>query len=150
MNHFHQWFIHCVHQWSFEILTLVFFGIRGENYLSMTRASTLDFRRKTQGQNNWSGPLRPVNAIKNKFPTYKNGMNGIVIKFADEPETPWLKESVAKETADLLDRRQRLSVRELAMKFEKGLSTATLLSNEVWVFLIPEHSFSNWFSYYRP
>ncbi|KAF7080135.1 hypothetical protein CFC21_084260 [Triticum aestivum] len=71
----------------------------------MTRASTLDFRRKTQGQNNWSGPSRPVNAIKNKFPTYKN--------------------------ADLLDRRQRLSVRELAMKFEKGLSTATLLSNEV-------------------
>ncbi|XBI07647.1 hypothetical protein VPH35_135518 [Triticum aestivum] len=71
----------------------------------MTRASTLDFRRKTQGQNNWSGPLRLVNVIRNKFPTYKN--------------------------ADLLDRRQRLSVRELAMKFEKGLSTATLLSNEV-------------------
>ncbi|KAF7007282.1 hypothetical protein CFC21_022230 [Triticum aestivum] len=103
----------------------------GENYLSMTRASTLDFRRKTQGQNNWSGPLRPVNVIRNKFPTYKNGLNGIVIKFADEPEMPSLKESVAKETADLLDRRQRLSVRELAMKFEKGLSTATLLSNEV-------------------
>ncbi|XBI09999.1 hypothetical protein VPH35_137408 [Triticum aestivum] len=71
----------------------------------MTRASTLDFRQKTQGQNNWSGPLRLVNVIRNKFPTYKN--------------------------ADLLDRRQRLSVRELAMKFEKGLSTATLLSNEV-------------------
>lgn len=97
----------------------------------MTRASTLDFRRKTQSQNNWSGPLRPVNIIRNKFPTYKNGLNGIVIKFADEPEMPSLKESVAKETADLLDRRQRLSVRELAMKFEKGLSTATLLSNEV-------------------
>ncbi|XP_037483914.1 stomatal closure-related actin-binding protein 1-like isoform X1 [Triticum dicoccoides] len=105
--------------------------VMGENYLSMTRASTLDFRRKTQGQNNWSGPLRPVNVIRNKFPTYKNGLNGIVIKFADEPEMPSLKESVAKETADLLDRRQRLSVRELAMKFEKGLSTATLLSNEV-------------------
>ncbi|KAL5196549.1 hypothetical protein ABZP36_000061 [Zizania latifolia] len=44
---------------------------------------------------------------------------------------PSLKEIVAKETADLLDQRQRLSVRELAMKFEKGLKTATLLSNEV-------------------
>ncbi|KAG8079549.1 hypothetical protein GUJ93_ZPchr0007g3065 [Zizania palustris] len=46
-------------------------------------------------------------------------------------EMPALKEIVAKETADLLDRRQRLSVRELALKFEKGLNTATLLSNEV-------------------
>ncbi|XBH60984.1 hypothetical protein VPH35_115500 [Triticum aestivum] len=76
----------------------------------MTRASTLDFRRKTQGQNNWSGPLRLVNVVRNKFPTYKN--------------------------ADLLDRRQRLSVRELAMKFEKGLSTATLLSNETLSYCI--------------
>ncbi|KQK14962.1 stomatal closure-related actin-binding protein 1 [Brachypodium distachyon] len=97
----------------------------------MTRASTIDFGRKTQSQVNWSGPLRPVNVIRNKFPTYKNGANGIIIKLADDPETPSLKETVAKETADLLDRRQRLSVRELAMKFEKGLNTATLLSNEV-------------------
>ncbi|XP_047069958.1 stomatal closure-related actin-binding protein 1-like isoform X1 [Lolium rigidum] len=97
----------------------------------MTRASTIDFGRKTRSQVNWSGPLRPVNVIRNKFPTYKNGLNGIVIKLADDPEIPSLKETVAKETADLLDRRQRPSVRELAMKFEKGLSTATLLSNEV-------------------
>lgn len=97
----------------------------------MTRASTIDFGRKTRSQVNWSGPLRPVNVIRNKFPTYKNGSNGIVIKLADDPEMPSLKETVAKETADLLDRRQRLSVRELAMKFEKGLNTATLLSNEV-------------------
>ncbi|CAM0907025.1 unnamed protein product [Alopecurus aequalis] len=97
----------------------------------MTRASTIDFGRKSRSQVNWSGPLRPVNIIRNKFPTYKNGSNGIVIKLADDPEMPSLKETVAKETADLLDRRQRLSVRELAMKFEKGLNTATLLSNEV-------------------
>jgi hypothetical protein len=45
---------------------------------------------------------------------------------------PSLKEAVAKETTDLLDRCQRLSVRELTMKFEKGFNTATLLSNEVW------------------
>ncbi|GJN10859.1 hypothetical protein PR202_ga28995 [Eleusine coracana subsp. coracana] len=44
---------------------------------------------------------------------------------------PSLKEAVAKETADLLDRHHRLSVRELTMKFEKGFNTATLLSNEV-------------------
>ncbi|KAK3151696.1 hypothetical protein QOZ80_3AG0249330 [Eleusine coracana subsp. coracana] len=90
----------------------------------MTKAATLDYGARP-------GPLRPANIIRSKFPTYKNGLNGIVIKLADGPEIPPLKEAVAKETADLLDRRQRLSVRELAMKFEKGLNTATLLSKEV-------------------
>ncbi|XP_062211368.1 stomatal closure-related actin-binding protein 1-like [Phragmites australis] len=97
----------------------------------MTRAATLDYGGKTQSEALRPGPLRPANIIRNKFPTYKNGSNGIVIKLADGPEMPPVKEIVAKETADLLDRRQRLSVRELAMKFEKGLNTATLLSNEV-------------------
>uniref|UniRef100_A0A0D9X243 Stomatal closure-related actin-binding protein coiled-coil domain-containing protein n=1 Tax=Leersia perrieri TaxID=77586 RepID=A0A0D9X243_9ORYZ len=97
----------------------------------MTRASTIDFGRKTQNDVLWSGPLCPANFIRNKFPTYRKSLNGIVIKLADDPEIPSLKEIAAKETADLLDRRQRLSVRELAMKFEKGLNTATLLSDEV-------------------
>ncbi|KAL5199118.1 hypothetical protein ABZP36_002630 [Zizania latifolia] len=97
----------------------------------MTRASTIDFGWKTQNDVLWSGSLRAANFIRNKFPTYKKSLNGIVIKLADDAEMPALKEIVAKETADLLDRRQRLSVRELAMKFEKGLNTATLLSNEV-------------------
>jgi len=96
----------------------------------MTKAATL-YGAKTQTETLRPGPLRPANIIRNKFPTYKNGSNGIVIKLADGLEIPPLKEIVAKETADLLDRRQRLSVRELAMKFEKGLNTATLLSNEV-------------------
>jgi len=96
----------------------------------MTKAATL-YGSKAQSEVLRPGPLRPANIIRNKFPTYKNGSNGIVIKLADGPEMPPLKEIVAKETADLLDRRQRLSVRELAMKFEKGLNTATLLSNEV-------------------
>ncbi|KAJ1292135.1 hypothetical protein BS78_02G369200 [Paspalum vaginatum] len=97
----------------------------------MTRASTIDFGRKKQGELLGSGPLRPANIIRNKFHTYKNGSNGIVIKLADGPEMPSLKEAVAKETTDLLDRHQRLSVRELTMKFEKGFNTATLLSNEM-------------------
>uniref|UniRef100_A0A0E0I4S6 Stomatal closure-related actin-binding protein coiled-coil domain-containing protein n=1 Tax=Oryza nivara TaxID=4536 RepID=A0A0E0I4S6_ORYNI len=97
----------------------------------MTRASTIDFGRKTHNDVLWSGPLRPANFIRNKFPTYKKSLNGIVIKLTDDQEMPSLKEAVAKETADLLDRSQRLSVRELALKFEKGLNTATLLSNEV-------------------
>ncbi|WVZ57051.1 hypothetical protein U9M48_007492 [Paspalum notatum var. saurae] len=96
----------------------------------MTKAATL-YGSRAQSEALRPGPLRPANIIRSKFPTYKNGSNGIVIKLADGPEMPPLKEIVAKETADLLDRRQRLSVRELAMKFEKGLNTATLLSNEV-------------------
>jgi hypothetical protein len=102
----------------------------------MTRASTIDFGRKTHNDVLWSGPLRPANFIRNKFPTYKKSLNGIVIKLTDDQEMPSLKEAVAKETADLLHRSQRLSVRELAMKFEKGLNTATLLSNEVWNFYL--------------
>jgi hypothetical protein len=98
----------------------------------MTRASTIDFGRRKQSELFGSGPLRPANIIRNKFPTYKNGSNGIVIKLADGPEMPSLKEAVAKEATDLLDRCQRPSVRELTMKFEKGFNTATLLSNEVW------------------
>lgn len=97
----------------------------------MTWAATLDYGRKTKNADIRPGPLRPANIMRNKFPTYKNGSNGIVIKLADGPEVPALKDAVAKETADPLDRRQRLSVRELAMKFEKGLNTATLLSKEV-------------------
>uniref|UniRef100_A0A0E0KE14 Stomatal closure-related actin-binding protein coiled-coil domain-containing protein n=1 Tax=Oryza punctata TaxID=4537 RepID=A0A0E0KE14_ORYPU len=106
----------------------------------MTRAATLDYGGKVQTRDYGGkaqteilrpGPLRPANIIRAKFPTYKNGLNGIVVKLADGPEMPSLKDTVTKETADMLDRRQRLSVRELAMKFEKGLNTATLLSNEV-------------------
>ncbi|KAL6593782.1 hypothetical protein ACP70R_048683 [Stipagrostis hirtigluma subsp. patula] len=99
----------------------------------MTKAAILDYGVRTQSESLRPGPLRPANIIRNKFPTYnyKNGSNGIVIKLADGPEMPSVKEIVAKETADLLNRHQRLSVRELAMKFEKGLNTATLLSNEV-------------------
>ncbi|CAN6219705.1 unnamed protein product [Urochloa humidicola] len=97
----------------------------------MTRASTIDFGRRKQGELLGSGPLRPANIIRNKFPTFKNGSNGIIIKLADGPEMPSLKEAIAKETTDLLDKHQHLSVRELTMKFEQGFNTATLLSNEV-------------------
>jgi len=97
----------------------------------MTRASTIDFGRKNQDELHGLGPLRPANIIRNKFPTFKNGSNGIIIKLADSPGIPSLNDAVAKETADLLDKHQRLSVRELTMKFEKGFNTATLLSNEV-------------------
>lgn len=67
-----------------------------------------------------------------KFSSYKPGTDSMTIEPMGGPGALPLKEIVAKEAADLIDRHQRMSVRELAMKFEKGLNTATWLSDEVW------------------
>uniref|UniRef100_A0A804NBY8 Stomatal closure-related actin-binding protein actin-binding domain-containing protein n=1 Tax=Zea mays TaxID=4577 RepID=A0A804NBY8_MAIZE len=48
---------------------------------------------------------------------------------------PPIKEIVAKKITGLLDHCHHLFVREHAMKFEKGLNTAMLLSNELNHFL---------------
>ncbi|XP_020107754.1 stomatal closure-related actin-binding protein 1-like isoform X2 [Ananas comosus] len=95
----------------------------------MTRVAR-DYGDKLHNEAFRSVPLH-TNFLMNRFPNYKIGTKNIAIEPNGDPEVPPLKEIVAKETADLLDRRQRLSVRELAKKFEKGLYTATLLSNEV-------------------
>ncbi|XP_038988214.1 stomatal closure-related actin-binding protein 1-like isoform X1 [Phoenix dactylifera] len=89
----------------------------------------LDFREKMQNE-----AVRfvtyNVNFASSKFSNYKIRANNILVEPNKAPEAPSLKEIVAKETAELLERRQRLSVRDLAKKFEKGLNTATKLSNE--------------------
>ncbi|KAJ4755284.1 stomatal closure actin-binding-like protein [Rhynchospora pubera] len=78
------------------------------------------------------GAARPTRTnFLSKFVSYKPGIDSMTIEPKGSPRTVPLKEIVAKEAADLIDRRQRMSVRELAMKFEKGLSTATWLSDEV-------------------
>ncbi|KAM7267601.1 hypothetical protein ACFE04_009767 [Oxalis oulophora] len=48
----------------------------------------------------------------------------------DDPKVLSMKEVVARETALLLDQQKRLSVRDLASKFEKGLAAAAKLSEE--------------------
>lgn len=72
-----------------------------------------------------------VNFISDKFPDYKIGSNNIIIEPEEVPKVPSLKEIVAKETALLLDQQKRLSVRDLAKKFENGLADAAKLSEEV-------------------
>ena len=72
-----------------------------------------------------------VNFVSDKFPDYKIGSNDIIIEPEEDPKVPSLKEIVAKETALLLDQQKRLSVRDLANKFENGLAAAAELSNEV-------------------
>jgi len=72
-----------------------------------------------------------VNFVLDKFPDYKIGSNSIIIEPEGDPKLPSLKEIVAKETALLLDQQKRLSVRDLAKKFENGLAAAAELSDEV-------------------
>ncbi|KAF6150203.1 hypothetical protein GIB67_023158 [Kingdonia uniflora] len=62
----------------------------------------------------------------NKFSNYK-------IRIAEpkeEPELPSAKDIIARETAQLIEQQKRLSVRDLANKFEKGLAAAAKLSQE--------------------
>ncbi|KAK7276639.1 hypothetical protein RIF29_17782 [Crotalaria pallida] len=65
-----------------------------------------------------------------RFPSYKIGPNNQIIETMDDPKVMSMKEIVAHETAQLLDQQKRLSVRDLASKFEKGLAAAAKLSEE--------------------
>ncbi|KAL8142987.1 hypothetical protein V2J09_016019 [Rumex salicifolius] len=65
------------------------------------------------------------------FPKYKIGPdNQIVEEPRLDPDALSLKEVVAKETAQLKEQHRRLSVRDLASKFDKNLSAAAKLSEE--------------------
>ncbi|XP_078170825.1 stomatal closure-related actin-binding protein 1-like [Carex rostrata] len=82
------------------------------------------------------GTARPARSnFLSKFASYKPGIGSMTIEPIGSPGAVPLKEivanEVANEAADLINRHQRMSVRELAMKFEKGLNTATWLSDEV-------------------
>ncbi|KAB5541076.1 hypothetical protein DKX38_014050 [Salix brachista] len=65
-----------------------------------------------------------------RFPNYKIGANNQIVDAKDDPKVLSMKEVVARETALLLEQQKRLSVRDLANKFEKGLAAAAKLSEE--------------------
>ncbi|KAK9128406.1 hypothetical protein Syun_017203 [Stephania yunnanensis] len=71
-----------------------------------------------------------VSFPSNKFPYYKIGPNNQIMEPKEEPAIPSMKEIVARETAQLIEQQKRLSVRDLASKFEKGLAAAAKLSEE--------------------
>ncbi|KAK9125669.1 hypothetical protein Scep_014515 [Stephania cephalantha] len=71
-----------------------------------------------------------VSFASNKFPYYKIGPNNQIMEPKEEPAIPSMKEIVARETAQLIEQQKRLSVRDLASKFEKGLAAAAKLSEE--------------------
>lgn len=74
-----------------------------------------------------------VSFTSNQFPKYKIGPDNQVLEEAKvDTDGPSLKEVVMQETSLLLDQHKRLSVRDLASKFDKNLTTAAKLSNEVF------------------
>ena len=73
-----------------------------------------------------------VQFLSSRFPNYKIGADYKVLENKDEPKMLSMKEIVARETAMLLEQQKRLSVRDLAHKFEKGLAAAAKLSEEVY------------------
>ncbi|KAL5720462.1 Stomatal closure-related actin-binding protein 1 [Ranunculus cassubicifolius] len=71
-----------------------------------------------------------VSFASNKFPNYKIGANNRIMETKEDKKMPSMKDIIAKETAQLIEQQKRLSVRDLASKFEKGLAAATKLSEE--------------------
>ncbi|XP_071723710.1 stomatal closure-related actin-binding protein 2-like [Rutidosis leptorrhynchoides] len=72
-----------------------------------------------------------VSFSSNQFPKYKLGPdNQIVEEPRDDNTGPTLKEVVDRETTELSHQHKRLSVRDLACKFDKNLTAAAKLANE--------------------
>ncbi|XP_011090182.1 stomatal closure-related actin-binding protein 1 isoform X1 [Sesamum indicum] len=78
--------------------------------------------------------VSPVSAdvvfASTRFPKYKIGANNQIVEVKEDQKMLSHKEMVARETALLLEQQQRLSVRDLASKFEKGSAAAAKLSDE--------------------
>ncbi|KAL0437161.1 UNVERIFIED_CONTAM: Stomatal closure-related actin-binding protein 1 [Sesamum radiatum] len=78
--------------------------------------------------------VSPVSAdvvfASTRFPKYKIGANNQIVEVKEDTKMLSHKEMVARETALLLEQQQRLSVRDLASKFEKGSAAAAKLSDE--------------------
>ncbi|KAH8485834.1 hypothetical protein H0E87_027320 [Populus deltoides] len=72
-----------------------------------------------------------VSFASDGFPKYKLGPdNQILEEPKEDKEGPSLKEVVEQETTQLSDQHKRLSVRDLACKFDKNLTAAAKLAEE--------------------
>lgn len=79
-----------------------------------------------------------VSLANNQFPKYKLGPNFEVLQETKEyDQGPPLKEVVEEETTRLTEQHNRLSVRDLASKFDKNLAAAAKLSNEAKIREVP-------------
>ncbi|GAB2218439.1 hypothetical protein Drorol1_Dr00001662 [Drosera rotundifolia] len=64
------------------------------------------------------------------FPRYRLGADNQVVELKDSAKTLPIKEMVSRESAHVKEQHRRMSVRDLAGKFEQGLATASKLSEE--------------------
>ncbi|CAL9246152.1 unnamed protein product [Arabidopsis halleri] len=72
-----------------------------------------------------------VSFASNHFPAYKLGPDNQIVEEPKEDEKgPSVKETVEKESELLSDQHKRLSVRDLASKFDKNLAAAVNLADE--------------------
>ncbi|KAI9082094.1 hypothetical protein K1719_036019 [Acacia pycnantha] len=72
-----------------------------------------------------------VSFASNSFPKYKLGPNHQILEEPiEENQGPLLKEVIEQEASHLSEQHKRLSVRDLASKFDKNLTAAVELSNE--------------------
>lgn len=90
-------------------------------------------------ENMLTASVLPVSAdvsfASNSFPKYKLGPdNQIVEEPKEDSKGLSLKEVVEQETAQLTEQHKRLSVRDLASKFDKNLTAAAKLADEVLIF----------------
>nr|KAJ0202515.1 hypothetical protein LSAT_V11C500254570 [Lactuca sativa] len=78
--------------------------------------------------------VSPVSAdvlfASSRFPNYKTRTNNNTMEAKEDSKLVSMRELTRHETAKLLDQQNRLSVRDLASKFEKGLAAAAKLSDE--------------------
>lgn len=87
-----------------------------------------------------------VSFVSNSFPKYKLGHdNQILEEPKEENHGPSLKEVIEQEASHLSEQHKRLSVRDLASKFDKNLAAAAKLSDEVLLSL----SFCTFLGSYR-
>ncbi|KAG0482921.1 hypothetical protein HPP92_011005 [Vanilla planifolia] len=71
-----------------------------------------------------------ANAVSNEYPKYTIGPGDDVFETMEATVPASLKEVIARETAQLIEQQKRLSVRDLAKKFEIGLHAVAKLSEE--------------------
>ncbi|KAL3648427.1 Stomatal closure-related actin-binding protein 1 [Castilleja foliolosa] len=95
----------------------------------MTRLSHSDFSYTMQ-KDAVSAVSADVFFATSRFPNYKIGDNNQIVEVKEDYKTSSMKDMVARETALLLEQQKRLSVRDLASKFEKGFAVGSKLSNE--------------------
>ena len=106
------------------------YGEQEPNLAEMTKISP-EIEENMKGE-----VIFPVSAdvsfASDGFPKYKLGPdNQILEEPKEDNKGPSLKEVVEQETMQLSDQHKRLSVRDLACKFDKNLTAAAKLAEEV-------------------